>query len=108
MTVTDADPLGKPWVEIIGKRPARRGDHTHIDRIAPVQADWSDLAGGERAVSSFLRLLGQHADLIEDQRARLGLDQLADLRGRTRLEGALLMTEQFAVDDVRRNRLAVD
>ena len=79
-----ADPLGKPGVEVVGQRAAAGRDHADVDRIAAVEADRADFAGREHAVEQFLGLGGKRADLVEQQRAAVGLDQLAGLGARMR------------------------
>ena len=103
-----ADPLGKAGMEIVGQRPAAGGDDPDVDRMAAVEADRADFAGGEHAVEQLLGLGGKRADLVEQQRAAVGLDQLAGLGREGAREGALLVAEQLAVDDVGGDRLAVE
>ena len=51
---------------------------------------------------------GRARDFVEQQGSAIGLDELADLGGECAREGALLVTEQLAVDDVGGDRLAVE
>ena len=103
-----ADPLGQAGVEIFGQRPAAGRDDAHVDRVAAVEPDRPDFAGGEHAVEQLLGLGGKCADLVEQQGAAVGLDDLADLGRERAREGALFVAEQFAVDDVGGNRLAIE
>ena len=102
------NPLGQARMEILGQRPARGRDQPDIDRVGAVAADRADLAGGEHAVELLLGFLRQGADLVEQQRAAVGLDHPADALGEGARKGARHMAEQLAVDDVGRDRLAVD
>ncbi len=108
VTVVVADSLGQARVEVVGQRAAAGGDHPDVDRIAAVEADRADFAGREHAVEPLLRLDRQGADFVEQQRAAVGLDQLAGLGGERAREGALFVAEQLAVDDVGGDRLAVE
>ena len=68
-------------------------------RTSPVASTRSSLRLGFRR---------QRADLVEQQGAAVGLDHPADPLGEGAGEGAGDMAEQFAVDDVGGDRLAVD
>ena len=69
-----------------------------LDGLAP--ADRIDLALLDGAQQLDLRVERQFADLVEEQRAAIGLDELADvLLGRAG-EGALLVAEQDGFDEV--------
>ena len=98
----------RPGWKSSGKRPARSCDQANVDRIGAVAADRANFAGGEYAIEPRLGLVGQRANLVEQQRSAVGLDQPADPFGEGAREGAGHMAEQFAVDDVGRDRLAVD
>ena len=108
LTTVVADPLGEARIEIVRQRAAGGGDDAHVDRVGAVAADRADFAGGEHAVEHFLGLRRQRADLVEQQGAAVGLDDPADLGGEGAREGAFLMAEQLAVDDVGGDRLAID
>ena len=95
-------------MEIFRQRAATGRNDADVDGVTPIEADGADLTGREHAVEHLLRLLGHAADLVEDQRAAVGLDQLADLCRECAREGAFLMAEQLAVDDVRGDSLAVE
>ena len=97
-----ADPLGEARMEIVRQRMAARRNDADIDRLAAIETDWPDLARRENAIQGFLRCRRKRADLIEQQRSGIGLNKLAHLRRKSPREGALLVSEQFAVDDVGR------
>ena len=68
---------------------------------------------GELAVLQHVQQLGLErrlhlADLVEHQRAAVGLLELADARRRGAGEGAALVPEELALEQVRRQRRAVD
>ena len=102
------DPLGEAGMEVFGERSVARRDDADVDRIAAVEADRAHLAGREHAVEPLLGLGGQAADFVEDERAAVGLDELADLGREGAREGAFLMAEQLTVDDVGGDCLAVE
>ena len=85
----------------------RRDDaHVGLDRRAP--ADRRVLALLQHAQQPRLRLERHVADLVEEQRAALGLLEAA-LRARLGAgEGALLVAEQLALDQFARDRRHVD
>ena len=71
-------------------------------------ADRIDLAFLQRAQKLDLRFERQLADLVEEQRAAVGLLELADAAVDGARERALLVAEQDALDQVLRDRAAVD
>ena len=95
-------------MEVFGKRSAARRDDSNVDRIAAVEADRAHLAGREHAVEPLLGVGGKLGDLVEDERSAVGLDELAGLGREGAREGAFVMAEQLAVDDVGGDRLAVE
>ncbi len=103
-----SDPFGKTGMEIVGQRSAAGRDDPDVDGIAAVEPDRADLAGRKHAVEQLLRLRRKEGHFIQNQRAAVGLDKLADLGCEGAREGALFVAEQFAVDDVRCDRLAVE
>jgi hypothetical protein len=76
--------------------------------MAAIQANRAHLAGRENAVEDFLRLGGQGPDFVQQESAAVGDDQLAGLRPKRARECAFLVTEQLAVDDIARDRLAIE
>src|SRR6266576_6536 len=90
-----ADPFGESAEEVLGQRSAGGGDDPDIDRLAAVEADGADLAGRQHAVERLLRFRRKRADLVEKQRARVGLDELADLGREGTREGAFLVAEEL-------------
>ena len=98
----------RPASKIFGQRAAVGGDHPDVDRMAAVQADRPHFAGGQHSVEQLLRLRRKRRNLVENQRAAVGLDELARLRRERARERAFFVTEQLAVDDVGGDRLAVE
>src|SRR6476646_1091428 len=93
------DTFCQATVEVFGKRPARSGDDTNVDRVAAVEPDGSHFASREDSIQALLRFRRQGSNLIEQERASVGLDQFSGL-GRERTgKGAFFMPEQFTVDD---------
>ena len=76
--------------------------------MAAVEADRPHFARCEHAVEQLLRLRRKRGDLVEDQRAAVGLDELAGFGSEGTREGAFFVAEQLAVDDVGGDRLAVE
>ena len=76
--------------------------------IAVAAADALDLALLEDAEQLGLRLQGQLADLVEEERAPVGQLEAADPPGDGAGEGALLVAEQLALDEPRGEGGAVD
>ena len=93
----------------LGAQIAPRGrEHAHVDGVERVAAHALDLLLGERAQQLGLQLGGQLAQLVEEQRAAVGLGQraLAPLAGPR--ERALLVPEQDALGQRGRDAAAVD
>ena len=85
----------------------RRDDpHVGLDRRAA--ADGRVFALLQHAQQPRLRLHRHVADLVEEQRAALGLLEAADRARVGAGEGALLVAEQLALDEIARNRGHVD
>ena len=85
-----------------------RRDQADVDLHGFLRADRIDLALLDGAQELDLRVERQLADLVEEQRAAVGLDELADVAlGRAR-EGALLVAEQDRLDQVLGDRAAID
>ncbi len=100
--------IGKPAVEMIWQRLAGGCDQPHVDAVGAVAADRADLARCEDAVERGLGRDRQVADLVEQERATVGLDNLADPFGEGARKGAGHMPEQLAVDDVCRRCAAIE
>ena len=85
-----------------------RGDHAHVDREGPLPAHPMDDARLEHAQQFRLRFRAQVADFIQEQRAAVGQLEaaLAPLGGAG--EGAALVAEHFRLDEIARQRRAVD
>src|SRR5262249_53889133 len=86
----------------------RGGDHPHVhpDRLGP--ADTVELRCLEHAEQRGLRLRGELAYFVEEQRALVRQLEPSDPPHMSVGEGAALMPEQLAVHEVERNRAAVD
>ena len=86
----------------------RRGDDAHVDAQAARAADALELALLQHAQQLRLRLERQLADLVEEQRAAVGeLEAAAALLDRAG-EGALLVAEELALEQLARQRGAVE
>ena len=85
-----------------------RGDHAdvHLDRARRPQP--LDLALLQHAQHLGLRLRAHVADLVEEDRAAIGLLELADLLLGRAGERALLVAEELRLDQLLGNRRAVD
>ena len=85
-----------------------RGDQPHVDLDRLARADRLDLAFLDRAQELHLRGRRQFADLVEEQRAACGFDELADVAVGGAGEGALLVAEQDRLDEIVGDGAAID
>ncbi len=85
-----------------------RRDQADVDLDRTAGADRVDLAVLQRAQQLHLRVQRQLADLVEEQRAAVRLDELAGVLFGRAGEGALLVAEQDRFDQVLRQRAAID
>ena len=107
----------EPVVEILAERlcfdhcrqvAVGGGDDPDVDAHGPFAADAHDLAVLDDAQQADLRGERELADFVEEERAAVGLLEPAlPARGRAG-EGALLVAEQLRVDQLGRDRAAVD
>jgi hypothetical protein len=86
----------------------RRGDHAHVRLERGVPADAVVLAVREHAQQPDLQVRRHVADLVEEQRAALGLLEAAAPRALRAGERAALVPEQLALEQVLRDRRRVD
>ena len=71
-------------------------DDTHIDRLAAVEAHGPYFAAGrEHAIQAFLGFKRQSTNFIEQQRACIGVNELAYFGRECPWESAFLVTEQL-------------
>src|SRR5215470_3008847 len=83
-------------------------DHTHVELPFMILADALDLLLLQRAQQLALELEGDLAHLIEEERALVGqLEPPDPVPDRSR-EGTLHVTEELALEQLARNRSAVD
>ena len=80
----------------------------HIDAHRPLRADRVDLAFLQRAQQLDLQIERQFADFVEKQRAAIGLEEFSDVLFGGAGEGALLVAEQNRLDEIGRQRAAID
>ena len=82
---------------------APRGGHdTHVDGLVRLRADAFDGALGDGAKQLGLHLFGQLAQLVEEQRAAVGLGERAGAATDCAGERALLVAEQQTLGEGRR------
>ena len=86
----------------------RRRDQAEVDLDALLRADGIDLAFLKRTQQLDLRIERELADLVEEERAAVGLLELTDALVDGAGERALLMAEENALDEVLGDRAAVD
>ena len=86
----------------------RGGDDAHVALQRLVATDAVELAVAEHAQQTRLQVEGHVADLVEKQRAAVGLLEAAAAHGLRAGEGAALVAEQFALQQVLRDRRGVD
>ena len=83
-------------------------DQPDVDPDRRAGADRIDLAVLHRAQQLDLHVERQFADFVEEQRAAMRLDELAGVLFGGAGEGALLVAEQDALDEVVRDGAAID
>jgi hypothetical protein len=84
------------------------GDHAHVGADRLLAADAVEVAVGEHAKQPRLQL-GRHvADLVEEQRAAVGLLEAAAALGGSPGEGAALVAEELGFEQVARDGRGVD
>ena len=85
-----------------------RGDHAHIDMARALLADALELALLQHAQKLALKLERYLADLVEEQRAAVGELEPADAVAQRAFERALGVAEEFAFEQLGRDRRAID
>ena len=86
----------------------RRGDHAHVDADQLAPADAEELALGQHAQQARLQRQRHVADLVEEQRAAVGLFETADVALLRAGERAGFVAEQFAFEQFGGNRGGVE
>src|SRR5207249_4982525 len=79
----------------------RRGDHPHVYPKRPARPYRFELLLLQHTKKLHLRLEGQLADLVEEDRAAIGELEAADAALQGTGEGTLHMSEQLALDQTR-------
>ena len=90
------------------RRAVGRRDDAHVGRHRLGRADANEGAGLEHAQQLDLQVQGHLGDLVQKDRAALRLLEEAAVLAVGAGEAALLVTEQLALDQVGRDRAAVD
>ncbi len=88
--------------------PVGRGDDANVDARSLLRADRLDVAALEDAQHLGLRPRREVADLVEEDRAAVGGDELADLLAHRAGEAPLLVAEELRLDQLFGDRRAVD
>ena len=91
-----------------GQMAVRGGHDSHVHFDRPLSADANQLGLLDHAQQADLRRECELADFVEEQRAAVGLLEPALAPGHRTGEGALLVAEQFRIDEFGRNRATVD
>ncbi len=108
---------GQPEIEVLPEVPARDlrlevlvrgGDDPDVDGDGFRPAHPDDLPFAEGPEELDLGVLGEFADLVEEDRPRVGQLELAGLVGPGVGEGPLDVAEEFALDEVAGHGPAVD
>ena len=86
----------------------RRGNDPHVDPHRPLATDADQLAILDDAQQPYLRWRGELPDLVEEEGPAVGLLEPAFPACRGAGERTLLVPEQLRVDQLRRDRPAVD
>ena len=94
--------------DLLAQAAVGRGDDAHVDRHVVVGADAADLAALEHAQQLGLQVEAQLADLVEEDRAAVRGLEHALARGDRAGEGAALVAEELALEQLGRHRAAVD
>ncbi|KAK0329393.1 hypothetical protein LTR94_037021, partial [Friedmanniomyces endolithicus] len=74
------------------------GDDAHIDRARMAPAERHDLLAMQHAQQRGLRVERQVIDLVQEQGAAVGVDELPDAPFERARERALFVAEQLAFD----------
>ena len=97
-------PAANPRFEVL----VRRRDDPHVDLNRHVAADPIELAVGEHPEQARLEL-GRHvSDLVEEQRAAVGLLETAEAAGLGTGEGPAFVTEQLRLQQLAGNRRGIE
>src|SRR5690606_5521058 len=88
--------------------PVRRGNNAHVNLLRPAPTYRRDLLLLEDSKKLHLSFKGQLAEFIEEDGASLSFPEVTRSRLCCACEGVLQMTEEFTLDEARRNRPAVD
>ena len=86
----------------------RRGDHAHVALHRIVAADAIELPVGQDAQQPRLQVERHVADLVEEERAAVGLLEAPAPRRLRAGEGAALVAEELRLEQVLRDRRRVD
>src|SRR5690606_14300454 len=97
-----------PLLHLVEEVPVRRRHDADVHLDGAVPADAADLALLERAEHLRLSREAHVADLVEEEGAAVGLLELPDALLRGAGERALLVAEELALDELGRDRGAVD
>ena len=97
-----------PAVDLDAEIAIRGGDHPQIDLEGLGTTDAANFLALEHAEQLRLHSERQLTDLVEEHRAAVGALERACVRVRGAGEGAALVAEQLALDQVRRDRAAIE
>src|SRR5262249_23117672 len=86
----------------------RRGENADVDALGPVAPYGTHLAALDRAQELRLERQIEIADLVDEQRSVRGLLEDALASCRSSGDRALFVTEELRLDEVRRNRGAIE
>jgi len=109
----DLEPVVQILPEIAGEHhlleiPVGGGQHAHVHRLPLVAAQTGELAVLQHVEQLGLQGRLQLRDFVQEDRAAVGLFELADPRGRRAGERTLLVAEQLALQQLGGQRGAVD
>src|SRR6202012_424320 len=88
--------------------PMRRRDDAYVAENRAIAADTLEAPLLKNPQQLHLHLQRHVADLVQEQGAALGELESAETGRQRAREGALFMSEQLALEEVRRNRAAID
>ena len=96
-----------PRLDLLAELLVGRRDDAHVDLDHPLAADAAELAGLQRPQHLGLGGQAHVADLVEEEGAAVGDLEQAALAADRAGEGALLVAEELALDELGRDGRAV-
>src|SRR5262249_33630859 len=96
------------FLHLLAKVAVRGGDHADVDLDLPSSADRRKRLFLQNAEHLYLQVERQLPDLVEEDRSRVGLLEKTEVVGNRAGKGAANMAEELALNEIFRDRAAVD